>query len=254
MAKFAPVIPVSIAQGLDRYGVLGTYHLLLAHYIVRYPKEHDYLYNRAGTEIILDNSVIELGNAVDMDTILRAAHTVRPATTVLPDVLLDTEATIEACSSAYPIWVKAFQQAQLKPAFMIVPQGKTLEDWVRCAEHFADDNKFPFINFWGIPRNAVKYFGTRMSLPTIARALNPHRTIHLLGFSDNVLDDVCTAQLSYVHGIDSAVPFRAINQGIPINLHGDLNNMPPRGDWLETATFELQHVAAMRTMQQWFGR
>jgi hypothetical protein len=185
---------------------------------------------------------------------LKAATAIRPITTVLPDVLLDTDRTINECSVAYPFWVDAFQHAQLKPAFMIVPQGKTREGWIRCAEHFASDDVFPYINFWGIPRNVVQQFGTRVGLPSICRALNPNRKIHLLGFSDEPFDDIQTAQIhNNVYGIDSAVPFRAINQGIPLTIAG-FSNMPKRGDWWETAEFSPRHVIASKMMNNWFRR
>lgn len=255
MSHFAPVVPTQILQKLKDYGKLGDYHLLLAHDIVAKPKEYEAIFSRpkhSPMTIILDNSVIELGGAVDLSVITEAAQIVKPETTVLPDVLLNTEATIWKCGAAYDIWIDAFINAHLEPDFMIVPQGTTLKEWIRCAEFFADKNH---INFWGIPRNVVKTeIGSRRDLVDIVHALNPSRHIHLLGFSDNVLDDILTARHHLVDGIDSAVPIRAVSANIPLSLTGALNSMPPRGDWWETATFNPEMLDALEIARQWVSQ
>jgi hypothetical protein len=130
-----------------------------------------------------------------------------------------------------------------------VPQGDTKAKWVECAEYFADGN---FINFWGIPRNVVnKNICSRRNLSTLLHALNPNRTIHMLGFSDDVIDDIISAQQPWVTGIDSAVPIRAVSQGIPLTMRA-LAKMPPRGDWWETATWDSQMAVNLKTARQWF--
>ena len=250
MAKFAPVVPARILQEFKNHGVMGDYHLLLAHDIVKHPKEYEdlFLNDPMPKTVILDNSVIELGGAVDLAVIIEAAAIVKPTTIVLPDVLTDTQGTIDACSKALNDWTDGFAKGNISPQFMIVPQGKSEADWIRCAEYFADD---PRINFWGIPRLVVEYNMSRYGLATLTRAFNPNRTIHLLGFSNCVQDDIFSASNPHVFGIDSAVPIRAVTQKVPLTIAG-LNNMPPRGDWFEAAQFNPEMLVALHKARQWF--
>ena len=248
MSNFAPVCPTQILRGLKADNALGNYHLLLAHDVAAKPDEYAEIFDGFDGQIILDNSVIELGTAVDLDMIVAAAKVVRPTTTVLPDVMLKQQSTIEACKAALPIWTEAFQKAGLQPQFMIAPQGLTQLAWVRCAEAFAED---PEINFWSIPRNCVRNFHTRQGLPEILHALNPNRKIHMLGFSDMLLDDVITAKHPYVWGIDSAVPVRAISQDILMSF-SSFSAMPPRGNWWETAEYDPAMKSNIALAKQWF--
>lgn len=251
MALFAPVCPTPILEALHSRGTLPPYHLLLAHDIVEHSDIYYRLFHRrpAGMTIILDNSVIELGSAVDIKMIVEAAKIVQPNTTVLPDVLLNSNQTIDSCTAAIHGWSAAFRRAGLTPAFMYVPQGRAFHSWTLCAEALADE---PSINFWGIPRNIVQTpMMSRYAHISIARALNPKRYIHLLGFSNNLIDDIVCAHLPDVFGIDSAVPIRAVSQQIPMKI-GAFNNMPPRGDWWTTATFHPDMEVNLTRAQQWF--
>ncbi len=255
MSSFAPVAPPQVLKKFKDFGQLGDYHLLLAHDIAAKPTVYADIFNRphhSPMQIILDNSVIELGGAVDINVIIEAAHVVRPSTTVLPDVLLDQKATIRACDDALNKWSSAFSDANLGPNFMLVPQGRTLKEWIECAEYFADDKN---INFWGIPRNIEKTaIRSRRDLIDIVHAINPSRSIHLLGFSDNVVDDILSARHHLVEGIDSAVPIRAVSQGIPMSLTGTLNAMPPRGNWWEEAQFDRKMLDNLILARQWVSQ
>lgn len=251
MAKFAPVCPTPILQGFAVAGTFPDYHLVLAHDIVKHSDAYEAMFkNRSRmVTVILDNSVIELGNAVDIGMIVEAASIVRPDTTVLPDVLLDSEATVKNCKEALDVWAQRFDDAALDEDFMYVPQGRTLTEFADCAEALAED---PRINFWGVPRNAVATeIGTRKDLPTLLYGLNVSRMIHLLGFSDNFADDIISAQNPFVLGIDSAVPIRAVTQGVAQSFRS-FNNMPKRGDWFETAQFQPEMIDALRRTQRIF--
>lgn len=256
MPQFAPVCPPQVYYGLSRDSQFGAYHLLLAHDVVEREKEYTELFNtytRRGIEIILDNSVIELGNAVDLDMIVQAAKIVNPTTTVLPDVLLNSDETVSSCLKALDTWGWKFQAEGIRPDFMIIPQGRNLEDWIGCAEAFADE---PRINFWGIPRNVVAQedIGSRIGLPAICRGLNRNRQIHMLGFSDNIVDDVNAVWLNrtIVSGIDSAVPVRAVSQEIDISMVA-FSDMPPRGDWWNTVKYDPYMAKAVARVRRWFA-
>lgn len=241
MASFAPVCPIHILQGLACQGnyVLGDYHLPLAHDVLKHPDEYrrmfDTIIEDATTDdgcyatVILDNSVIELGTAVNIDVIAEAAKIVSANVIVLPDILLDCDATIVACKQAIKTWTPILQrELDWDWSYMFVPQGRTLAEFVQCAEAFRDDD---LIGWWGVPRNFnIHGLGSRTTAVNILEAIQGKRNIHLLGFSDNVLDDILSARHPAVNGIDSAVPIRAASLGLPMSLTFD-KSLPPRGDW-----------------------
>lgn len=237
MSKFAPVAPIQVVSKLSP-AACGDYHLLLAHDVADKDNAYRKFFNTIhNPTIIMDNSVIELGNAVDLKVIKKACLAVDATTVVLPDVLLDGRATIESCKAAIPVWLDAFSDIgfgmnQNKRGFMIVPQGKTLAEFAACAEMFAHD---PGINFWGVPRNLVAQIGSRRDAIDIVYQLNTHRRIHLLGFSDNVPDDVICASDRRVEGIDSAVPIRCGTLGIRFGFD---SVVPPRDPaWFDNAEY-----------------
>lgn len=251
MAVFAPVCPSRILKQLDPHNA-GNYHLLLAHDVAKDPGYKEFFSKLFMSTVIMDNSVIELGNAVDLSVIKAACLNVLPHTIVLPDVLLDARETVNSCKAALPVWREAFKDVLAKPieyssmkrGFMIVPQGKSIEEWAWCAEQFKDE---PDVNFWGIPRNLVKQIGTRRDAIIIAHALNPERVIHLLGFSDSIIDDVLCARNRLVAGIDSAVPLRVAQMSMALETD-------PRGDWWDTCTFNPQMDTNIALYRQWIRR
>lgn len=246
MAKYAPVCPIRILKRLPNEG--GNYHLILAHDVLNHPVEFtDFFggYRHQYDTIILDNSVTELGTAVNTDVIEKAAQISHANVIVLPDVYNDCDQTIEQCTKALKEW----PQYLLSKNVMYVPQGNTWEEFVRSAEALA---KHPGISWWGVPRNLVEKleFGTRRRAALMLYMLNPTRKIHLLGFNnaDDIFDDMYCARLPFIEGIDSAVPIRAATLGLEMSFNLKL---PPRGDWWDT----VQHVPLMdrnfNTTRRW---
>lgn len=252
MSKYAPVAPIQVVRDMSP-SACGDYHLLLAHDVAAKAKDYGSFFGRhRGMTIIMDNSVIELGGAVDLKVVKAACSAVDSTTIVLPDVPLDSKATIESCSKALEEWPNQFAELfghRPDRGFMIVPQGNTLQEFAWCAQQFANN---PNINFWGVPRNLVKVLGTRQRAIDIVSAINNHRRIHLLGFSDDICDDVICAKDRRVEGIDSAVPIRAGTLGIELSFNSD---MPPRDPtWFDNAV----HVPLMDenvlNYQRWIRR
>lgn len=251
MAKFAPVAPIGVVSNL-KPSSSGDYHLLLAHDVAENSKLYSKFFGMfRNFTIIMDNSVIELGGAVDLKIVKNACTAVDSTSVVLPDVLLDGKSTVESCQKALESWPAQFTDLfghRADRGFMLVPQGKTLAEFAWCAQQFAND---PRINFWGVPRNLVKEVGSRERAIDIVSAINPHRRIHLLGFSDDIVDDVICAKDRRVDGIDSAVPLRAGSLGITFEFN---TVMPSRGDWWDTA----RHVDLMdqniETYKNWIRR
>lgn len=128
-AALIPPIP-----HLNEYGH-GSFHLLLAHLIKRSPYRTHYRKERKlNSYLVLDNSAHEKGTGEDAEDLLTCAGAVNAQEIVVPDVLDNADATIEACLSAHEVWYekKNSLMAMHDPALMYVPQGQTKEDWVRC--------------------------------------------------------------------------------------------------------------------------
>lgn len=252
MPLFAPVAPPQILERFRQAGVLGQYHLLLAHDVVRQPSAYHDIFRKYGDlrTVIMDNSVAELGGSVDVEIVMDAVVATNSNIVVLPDVYKDAKATVENCKAALEDWPAKLYKVVRRPyLFMMVPQGQNLEEWMWCAEQFADDSR---IGWWGIPRNLTDLPdpGTRFQAIALARALNPSRHIHMLGFSEDIMDDIFCVNVyaQIVEGIDSAVPIRCSSFGIPLSM---TMKLPARGNWWETAQPTEHMMKDLATVRRW---
>lgn len=232
MSKFAPVAPIHILQEFDNRSILGSYHLLLAHDVVKHPTEYNKLFGQRNRymDIILDNSVVELKEPVDIKMVVEAAKIVNPTVVVLPDIYNDQQATIKSCLEALDSWGQSLWSANIQDfTFMMVPQGGDLHQFIYCAQFFVDD---PRIGWWGVPRNLTAKIKTRAKATQLLHQLSRNKKIHLLGFSDDILDDIYSAILLCVSGIDSAVPIRMASLEMEFfPVQGGVGDLPPRGTW-----------------------
>lgn len=253
MTRFCIVAPTQVLEELDNGGVLGGQHLLLAHDVVKHPDKYWKLFNPKAPPrrdyrgfaidyhdqwIIMDNSAIELQKPVDLKMLSEACKIVEPTCAVLPDILEDCEATKASCLEALATKVPYVS------SWLMIPQGRTLEEFVDCAEVFAEDTR---IKYWGCPRNLVKNIGSRRYPMQALRVLNKTRPIHMMGFSDNMIDDVLVARESSAYSIDSAVPLR-------VDEHIYMKFVPePRGDWWERGKVNQHTVDNVKTVRRWFS-
>ena len=228
MSKFAPVAPPLMLLDLKRKGALGDYHLLLAHDVVAQKDLYKEVFSDLEPYpfVIMDNSVIELGKPVADEIMEEAVSIVHTDLIVLPDAIADPERTFEMSSKAALAWSYLGL-----PGFMVVPQGTTQNEFTDSADQLM---KLPGVRAWGVPRHATSKLKTRHHLTYSLMVLRPGFSIHLLGFSDNLVDDISVARAIGVNGIDSAVPIRLGLLDIPFYTH--IDSHPPRGDFWETAT------------------
>jgi hypothetical protein len=124
------------------------------------------------------------------------------------------------------------------PPLLGVIQGSTMED---ALQTFMLYYTLPLVDYISVPRIITKQHGSRMPLlMEMHRVMGITRSfkgLHLLGFSDNILDDVACARLPFIKGIDSAVPIRAALKGMRMSEAMDDGewsmNVGPRGDFWE---------------------
>jgi hypothetical protein len=107
----------------------------------------------------------------------------------------------------------------------------------------------PMVDYVSVPRIFANQNGSRM--PVLHELIRRDtyklfRGIHLLGFSDNILDDVACARMQIVKGIDSAVPIRAGLKGMDIRnaIHDRewSTALGPRGGFWDTPVEEMRRM------------
>jgi hypothetical protein len=219
--------------------MLGKYHLVLAHDIVANPDEwRNCRTLPPDSTVIIDNSIIELGAPVDVDTMVEAYGILGPdyqCIIVLPDKFDDPVVTLEQ-SADY------LEKLKSRPElggveYMYVVQGDRLSDFSESflwssLDHIVDRGA----RWISVPRRVCDKFGTRMVglYPLLNyRLRRPIIDIHLLGFSENVLDDAWCTACPGVTGIDSAVPVRLGQAGRSIDLLHKGDQAGPRGTFWE---------------------
>ena len=265
--NFAPVAPVQILQELldrDMKGGerhrFGNYHLFLAHHVTERREEFTRLiqtyfsplrsniYYQPLT-IIMDNSLVENGMSVDQKMVSDAVAIIQDAAhergmspkiqviPVLPDVMGDGHNTILESSEAYPKWLEDPVFNKWHSQFMVVAQGRSWNDYTSTVNFFFTGERGrkygERISWVGIPRFLVKTLGTRVEATQYADVVARNAHIHLLGFSDDLWDDVQAVRQGgeSVTGIDSAVPVRAT---VELHLNTNSDQIGARiPDWFE---------------------
>lgn len=267
--KFAPVCPIHVYEYLYQLGpeCIGDYFLLLAHDVLANQQRYADFFKQLAKErpitIIMDNSVIELGNACDKKTLLEAAATVDATCLAIPDVLCDGSATFERAREFLGSF-SATELNLLSHGLMYIPQGHDLADFSFCLNKGLDEFGYA-IQWIGIPRNVTgRIIPSRKHLTGMVWGATqrisvgrPKPKIHLLGFCDNAQDDIETAVLwnGYVEGIDSAVPLRLGTQGVHLMQPEHLIDPGPRGDWWETVQVTSPSYLGVNTLtvRTWIG-
>ena len=205
-------------------------HMFLTHLVEKYS-----FYAKFAKEVkgykILDNSLIELGGAVDMQRILDAAEKIGADEIILPDVFQKGPETINAVNMALSELNDRYVNRKWPYKLMAVAQGRDEKEWYECYHELLNN---PDIDVIGIPKVLAKMHP--QGRPHFVNELfdlkrKPH---HLLGlwysmseFNEyNNIDDIrsCdTALLGYMakHGlrVDGVRP-----DGHTIDLEMDVIN------------------------------
>lgn len=257
MGRFAPVAPIQILEKMKEKGCFGDYHLLLTHHVLEYPDRFRALFDDGGRyTIFMDNSVVELGDAVSDEKVKEACDAINSGSSqqwiypVLIDVMSDGPATIESSTESYEWWKEKLGDYWVG-APMVVLQGNDWKTFTETADHFLLDPAFSEIAYVGIPRVLVDHLGTRQLAIQYIHAIRPDINIHLLGFSNDVTDDVICCNMPDVQGIDSAVPVRYSYSG-GVGLYTPSCAIPDRpADWFEKGEYDDSIFTNLSHIRQW---
>lgn len=125
--KHVPIVPINLLNVIeDNY----TIHMALAH-LTKHSEYKDFYRKQSekGNFVILDNSIVELGKAVDIDYLLSVAQDIRAHELIFPDVFDDAEKTLQEAKKAM---VKFKGITHIRKA--AVCQGKNLKEISNCAK------------------------------------------------------------------------------------------------------------------------
>ena len=189
--KLASIVPVkNIARTFD-----GDYAMLLAHLKDYYPKNPN-----KNCYTIMDNSLIELGGAVDIKTVYEAAEQCQVNEFILPDVFQDGEATVKRVVKDIE-WLSS-EGIVDKFRLMAVCHGKTFEEFVNC---FYELESIPEIHCIGIPKVVGTWLGGgRPALEDLWKG-SP-KAIHLLGCTKNLNEFRQYKNPAAIRSCDTCIP------------------------------------------------
>lgn len=199
LPQFAPVGPLDSLRQLYENDLMGNYQLVIAPVVLEHAAEYRAFFIAHDDQfIILDNGVIELGYPMPANDLARAAWTVGAHVVVLPDSVDDGPYTVKLSRKAFA----EFRRLDAKTDLLGVVQGKTMEECLQCARDLVDIG----VDWLAAPRGLTLNLGSRLTL--VQEGLTKYgKPIHILGFSDNIEDDIETAACHpLVRGIDAATP------------------------------------------------
>ena len=197
--KLASIVPMkNVANTFD-----GDYAMLLAHLKDYYPKKRN-----KNCYVIMDNSLIELGGAVDVETVYNAAKQCDADEFILPDVFQDADATIKEVTKSIG-WLYTNDHIH-EMKLMAVCQGATIDDFIRC---FRTLEQIPEIHCIGIPKVAATLMpGGRPALEPLW--VGSPKAIHLLGCWTNHGEFTRYQRPALIRSCDTCIPALLSTKGI----------------------------------------
>ena len=190
------------------------YHMALAHVLKtsaavrRFYKEEA----EGGSYVIMDNGVVETGEAAPAADLLRIARRLGLSEVIAPDVIGQADETLRLSREMVDM-VSAVPDA---PAVMVVPQGSSRGEWRRCLWEMVS---------WkaeciGISRFARAHTPDRGSLIEDVIRTGWVGDIHLLGCPEDPLMAALWGRAGggRVRGIDSGLPLFHARGGIDLEL------------------------------------
>lgn len=198
--KVAFIVPPSY---LHRVGGLTNYNMVIPCAL----QNSDYVdfYASSACWTILDNGAAD-GGLESKEALLEAGHLVNACEIILPDVIGDTWATLEAVRD-FRDRLSSYETDQC--CWMGVLQGKDFTDLFRCLEYYAESE---WITAIGIPRVLCEtlFWSARVRFLEAFAPLFMDRfyeNVHCLGSSRWLKEVEELAEFPFVRGIDTSAPF-----------------------------------------------
>jgi len=151
LMKVSHETPISLLNDTLRFADFkyNDFDYALVHLFEKYPayytfyKNSRHVYNR---EVLLDNSIFELGKSFDSDKFLVAAIDLQPNMFIVPDVLEDSLATVDSFKSWQNDRIDAVKDVCITKAIGAV-QGKNWHELKECYKFMSDNADMIAISF-----------------------------------------------------------------------------------------------------------
>lgn len=215
--RFAPIVPI----GYDPASVTNT-HLILAHEVLANEETAQYYasLNPYQHMVILDNGVVEIGSSVSHEQLISAWVKAPYAWCVVPDSMGNREETILLGKQ----FITHLPHYPLLNKLMIVPQGKTINEWLDCLDYLRGVTPSkPVTCMLGIPRITEDWAGGREQLLKLSRWQD---RVWLLGIQHRLSEVYWSWRYSMVQGVDSSLPARAAQASMSSLFVKDLRKLP----------------------------
>jgi hypothetical protein len=123
--KIAHEAPIDI---LHKIAPITDYSYALVHLFETHPQYHQFFKNQLsqGREVILDNSIFELGEAFDTEKYAECIVELQPTEYIIPDVLEDVNGTVEKAEQ----WFREYKDLPGKKIGVV--QGKSYGELRAC--------------------------------------------------------------------------------------------------------------------------
>lgn len=212
---------IAPTQLLDAVQPFSNYHLILTHKVIYDRKYQEFFAKRSRAKdyVILDNGAAEKGKSVPLKEVVLAAILTRPSAIFLPDILFDSERTLDELEKVLVCRHLRFLRSLMPNIKLgVVVQGLDPHEWLDC---FSILNGVKGIDFLGIPMLTTHVFGSRVKvLEQISKKVK--KPCHLLGaWYTSTLDEIRQeSQFSFVKGIDTTKPVKLAVQGKTLEQWG----------------------------------
>jgi len=183
----------------------------------------------AGSYIILDNSLIELGAAMTIEQLARAAQMIGADEVILPDAFRDADETLRMTEAA----LKAFSGVGADHVrFMAVVHGADNTSWLHCFDEMVQN---PRIDVLGLPKVLDEIWspGGRVGCCSYLEATGRisqagTKQFHALGIWTDPIEVLMLRERRWLRSIDTALPFHAGMHGVRFNGHGFPRGIRPK--------------------------
>jgi hypothetical protein len=221
--------PISI---LDKSRMYNDYDYALVHLFETHPDYYNFFKDSVtvGREVLLDNSIFELGESFDSDKFAEYAKELKPTYYIVPDVLEDGYATIQDFND----FIKKYPDL---PGLKIgVVQGRTWDELVDCYRYMSDNADYIAISFdysyyivTGSGKTKLERYttGRHKFINDLKREgiWNIHKPHHLLGCSLAKEFSLYTNDRS-IRSVDTSNPVVAGIKELRYNGNLGLNHKP----------------------------
>lgn len=211
--KLAHIVSVGSLHELDD----KQYLMCLAHLVKDNPEYARYYSQRAAdgkSFVLLDNGAAE-DSQLFLDDLVDVYKIIRPHEMVIPDTLCDCKSTLDKLSES----IAYFDKQGVDCRLMGVPQGKTLSEWIECADAMVANARVNTIGVSKFLPMAMDDTQARIdAMQCLDNSIKRHNRydlqVHLLGLSEspNVVGYL-TKHYRYIRGCDTAYGYLCAQAG-----------------------------------------